>query len=1026
MSAKITESTVEDAALEWFKGLGYSVLHGPDIAPGETSAEREGYGDVVLEARLRRALEKINPAVPAEVVEDAFRKLLRTVHESPAVSMNNQRFHTMLADGVEVEYKNPEGRIAGDRVMLADFDNPDNNDWLVVNQFTVIEGQSTRRPDVVVFLNGLPVGVLELKNPGDEQATVKKAFQQIQTYKHEIPSLFAYNEVIVVSDGLAAKAGTLTSDWEWFLPWRTVEGKDVAETGLPELEVLIRGVFEKKRLLDLLRHFIVFETGESTAVKKMAAYHQFHAVNRAVECTLAATSPGGDRRVGVVWHTQGSGKSLTMTFYAGKIVRHPRMENPTLVVITDRNDLDDQLYGTFSNCRNLLRQKPVQSEGRAHLKELLKVASGGVVFTTIQKFFPEQKGGQYPLLSDRRNIVVIADEAHRSQYDFIDGFARHMRDALPNASFIGFTGTPLELSDRSTPAVFGNYISIYDIQRAIEDGATVPIYYEARLAKLELREEERPKIDPEFEELTEGEEETVKEKLKRRWARIEAMVGTEKRIRLIAKDIVEHFEQRLEVMDGKGMIVCMSRRICVDLYDAIIKLRPGWHSEDNEKGFLKVVMTGSASDPVGWQKHIRNRARREAVAGMFKDPGHPFKLVIVRDMWLTGFDVPCLHTMYIDKPMRGHGLMQTIARVNRVFGDKPGGLVVDYLGIADELRKALSNYTERDRDLTGIDQEEAVAVMVEKYEIITAMFHGFDFSRFFAESSTGKVAVIKEAMEHILSLEDGKRRYMQAVTELSKAFALSVPHEKALAIKDEVGFFQTVRASLTKNTLTIDDGKEPEDLEAAVRQIVSKAVLPGGVVDVFSAAGLKKPDISILSDEFLEEVRNMPQKNLALEALRKLLNDEIKTITRRNLVQARSFSEMLTETIRKYQNRTIEAAQVIAELIELAKEMREAHRRGEKLNLTDEELAFYDALESNESAVEVLGDDTLKVIARELVETVRKNVTIDWTVKESVKARLRTVVRRILRKYGYPPDKQEVATRTVLEQAELLCADWAA
>lgn len=1020
----ITESIIEQATLDWFKKLKYSVLNGPDIAPGELFSERTSYSDVILSERLHNALITINPEIPQEAIEDAYRKLTRIIHESPHLYENNHRFHKILTEGLDVEYRNSEGRIVGDKVWLIDFNDIENNDWLVVNQFTVIEGQSNRRPDVVVFINGLPLGVIELKNPGDEEATVKTAFNQFQTYKADIPSLFPYNQILIASDGIEARAGTLTADWEWFLPWRTIEGEDVAPKGLPELEVLIKGIFEKNKFLDLLRYFLVFEIDGSEIIKKMAGYHQFHAVNKAVECTVKASSPRGDKRVGVVWHTQGSGKSLTMAFYAGKIIQHPAMENPTLVLLTDRNDLDDQLFGTFSRCKDLLRQTPVQAESRENLTELLKVASGGVVFTTIQKFLPE-KNTDFPKLSDRRNIVVIADEAHRSQYDFIDGFARHMRDALPNASFIGFTGTPLELADKSTPAVFGNYISIYDIQRAVEDGATVRIYYEARLARLELKEEERPRIDPEFEEVTEGEEVTVKEKLKRKWAQLEAMVGTEKRIGLVAKDIISHFEKRLEAMDGKGMIVCMSRRICVELYNALINLRPEWHDKNDEKGFLKVVMTGSASDLPEWQQHIRNKSRREKLATNFrKKPEHPFKLVIVRDMWLTGFDAPCLHTMYIDKPMRGHGLMQAIARVNRVFKDKPGGLVVDYLGIADELKKALSDYTERDRDMTGIPQEEAVAVMLEKYEIVAAMMNGFDYSKFFTGSASEKVTNVKEAMEHILSLEDGRNRFMQAVTELSRAFALSVPHEKTIEIRDDVGFFQTIRSALAKNTT--NGPKSPDMLDSAIKQIVSKAIASDEVIDIFASAGLKKPDISILSDEFLEEVRRMPQRNLALETLKKLLNDEIRTLSRRNLVQSKSFAEMLEQTIRKYQNRTIDAAKVILELIELAKEMREAHRRGEKLNLTEEELAFYDALETNDSAVKVLGDETLRTIAHELVKTVRKNVTIDWTVKESVKAKLRTVVKRVLRKYGYPPDKQEKATQTVLAQAELLCSDWVA
>jgi type I restriction enzyme R subunit len=775
----------------------------------------------------------------------------------------------------------------------------------------------------------------------------------------------------------------------------------------------------------LIRHFVVFESSKSSLEKKIAGYHQFHAVNKAVECTLDAASPKGDRRVGVVWHTQGSGKSLTMVFYAGKIVEHPAMSNPTLVVLTDRNDLDGQLFGTFSACKDLLRQTPAQADSREHLQELLRVSSGGVIFTTIQKFLPESKGQKYPPLSDRRNIVVIADEAHRSQYGFIQGFARHMRDALPNASFIGFTATPLEVGDKSTPAVFGDYIDVYDIQRAVEDGATVRIYYEGRLAKLELKEQEKPKIDPEFEEVTEDEEEKTKQKLKSKWARMEAMVGTPKRIGLIAKDIVEHFGERLEAIDGKAMIVCMSRRICVDLYDAIIKLRPDWHSGDDETGVLKIVMTGSASDVLEWQPHIRNKQRREFLANRFKNPDDPLKVVIVRDMWLTGFDVPCLHTMYVDKPMQRHGLMQAIARVNRVFREKPGGLVVDYLGLAHQLKTALADYTESGgKGKPVLDQEEAVAKMLEYYEVCAGIFHGFDYSLFKTGTALQRNAVIPPAAEHVLTQENGKERFMKGIGQLTKAFALSVPHERAMAVRDDVGFFQTVRAVLAKTT--ISSGRPEEELDAAVRQIVSRAVASDQVIDIFSAAGLKRPDISILSDEFLAEVKELPQRNLAFEVLKKLLNDEIKARSKRNLVQARLFSQMLEEAIRKYQNRSVETARVIQELIDLAKDMREANARGEKLGFTDEELAFYDALEVNDSAVKILGDETLRTIARELVDTVRKNTSIDWTVKESVRAKLRTMVKRILRKYGYPPDKQEKATQTVVEQAELLCKDWAA
>jgi type I restriction enzyme R subunit len=1020
MSAGITESVVEDAALAWLEKLGYTTLNGPNIAPGEPIAERASYSDVVLAGRLRSALARINPDIPLDALDEVIRKITRS--DTPNLFENNRRFHQQLTGGVDVEYHANDGRIIHDKAWLIDFSDPGNNDWLAVNQFTVVENRNNRRCDVVIFVNGLPLGVIELKNPGDENATIRGAFNQLQTYKKDIPVLFPYNEILVISDGLEARAGTLTADWERFMPWRTIEGIDLAPKSVPEMEVLIKGMFEKQRLLDLVRNFIVFEVDGSNIAKKMAGYHQFHAVNKAVASTVRAASPEGDKRVGVVWHTQGSGKSLTMVFYSGKIILHPAMSNPTLVIITDRNDLDDQLFGTFALCQDLLRQTPVQAEDREHLQELLRVASGGVIFTTIQKFLPEQGQG-YPLLSERRNIVVIADEAHRSQYDFIDGFARHMHDALPNASFIGFTGTPIELTDRSTPAVFGDYIDIYDIQRSVEDGATVRIYYEGRLAKLALDETERPKIDPEFEEVTEGAETSVKQYYRSKWARLEALVGTEKRIELIAEDLVEHFDLRLSALEGKGMIVCMSRRICVDLYNAIIQLRPDWQHEDDNKGGIKVVMTGSASDRLEWQQHIRNKARREALAKRFKDPSDPLKLVIVRDMWLTGFDAPCLHTMYVDKPMRGHGLMQAIARVNRVFKDKPGGLIVDYLGLADQLKLALAAYSKQDRGEVGIPQEEAVALMLEKYEIVTALFHGFDYSPFISGTPGQRLAVIPAAMEHVLTQQDGKKRFMQVVTELSKAFALAVPHEQALAIRDDVGFFQTVRAAFAKATPS--EGKTQEELDTAIRQIVSKAVAADEVIDIFAAAGLKSPDISILSDEFLQEVRDLPQRNLALELLRKLLNDEIKVTARKNMVLARSFREMLERGIRQYQNRSIESAEIIEELIELAREMRDAHKRGENLGLNEDELAFYDALEVNDSAVKVLGDETLRTIARELVETVRKNVTIDWTVRESVRARMRTLVKRLLRKYGYPPDKQEKATLTILEQAEVLSKEWA-
>ena len=1042
--ASLSESTVEAVALGWLASLGWTVLNGPDIAPETPGAERADYGEVVLHGRLRSALVRLNPDLPDDALEDARRRLTRPA--GATLVARNRDFHRMLVAGVTVEYADANGRVRGGQVRVLDFDEPNGNDWLAINQFTVVENRHGRRPDVVLFVNGLPLAVIELKNPVDENATIHTAFKQLQTYKAEIPSLFAFNAALIVSDGLEARIGTLTAGWEWFKRWRTIAGEALADPSLPQLRVLLDGACDPRRLLAVVRDFIVFEDdGSGALVKKMAGYHQFHAVRTAVAETLRAAAlqavagddahgrsesdrqPGGargDRRIGVVWHTQGSGKSLTMAFYAGRIVREPEMANPTVVVLTDRNDLDDQLFTTFSRCADLLRQLPVQAESRADLRAKLAVESGGVVFTTIQKFFPEEKGDRHPRLSNRRNIVVIADEAHRSQYDFIDGYARHMRDALPNASFIGFTGTPIELADASTRAVFGDHISVYDIQRAVDDEATVPIYYESRLAELTLDETERPQIDAGFEEVTEGEEADRREKLKTKWAQLEAVVGAEQRVALIAHDIVEHFESRTDAMDGKAMVVCMSRRICVQLYRELVRLRPAWRDDDDTRGVVKVVMTGQASDPPDWQAHIGSKARREALAKRFRDPDDPLRMVLVRDMWLTGFDAPSLHTMYVDKPMRGHGLMQAIARVNRVFRDKPGGLVVDYLGLAHELKRALATYTESGgKGRTAVDKEQAVRVMLEKYEICCGLFHGFDRSAWTTGSPADRLNLLPAALEHVLAQEDGKARCLKAVRELSQAFALAVPHPETVRVRDDVSLFQHVRAALSKRTGP--SPKSDEELDHAVRQIVSRAVGSDGVVDIFAAAGLKKPDVSVLSEDFLREVRGMRQRNLAVELLEKLLKGELATRRRKNVVQARSFAEMLEQTIRRYQNRAVEAAQVIEELIGLAREMREANARSGRLGLSDDELAFYDALGVNDSAVQVLGDETLRDIARDLVETVRGNVTIDWTLRENVRANLRRLVKRVLRKHGYPPDRQESATRTVLEQAEMLSAGWA-
>jgi type I restriction enzyme R subunit len=1049
--SNFSESVVEEATLAWLEGLGWFVVHGPEIAPGEADSERSDYRVVTLDGRLHAAIKALNPHLGADQILEVSRKVCNP--EGSSLEMRNRAFHRMLVNGVTVEYKAEDGSIRGTQARIIDFDEPNHNDFLAANQFTIL-GEDERRPDVLLFINGLPIGVIELKNAADHTTDIWKAFNQLQTYKSRIPELFKFNEFLVISDGLEARIGSLTADRERFMPWRTIEGDEVVDDRYTQLQVVLQGVFDRQRCLDLIRYFVVYEDpGNGKLAKKMAGYHQFHAVGIAVEETVRASSPDGgpeavrerrtgyaagpmaegrmgDRRVGVVWHTQGSGKSLTMAFYAGRVILHPAMKNPTLVVLTDRNDLDDQLFGTFAGCHELLRQTPVQARDRAHLRELLSVNAGGVVFTTIHKFFPEKGSREHDLLTNRSNVVVIADEAHRSQYDFVDGYARHMRDALPNASFIGFTGTPIERADANTRSVFGDHISIYDIERAVKDGATVPIYYESRLAKIQISEEAKPKLDSDFEEATEGEETDKKEKLKSKWAALEALVGAENRIGLIAADLVEHFESRLGVMDGKAMVVCMSRRICIELYDAIVALRPDWHSHDDAQGQIKIVMTGSASDDKDWQPHIRTKAKREELANRFKNPADPFKLVIVRDMWLTGFDAPCMHTMYIDKPMKGHGLMQAIARVNRVFRDKPGGLVVDYLGLADQLRQALAAYTENGGTGSAtVDQDEAAAVLLEHYEVCCDLMHGFDWSAWHA-SAGERLTVVKLAMNHVLGLVgpdgklDGKQRFCDAVANLSRAFALAVPHETAIQVRDDVGFFQAVKAALTKN---VGEGKKTKDeIEHAIRQIVSGAIASEGVIDVFEAAGLKKPDISILSDEFLAEVKGMPQRNLAVEMLRKLLEGEVKTRSKSNAVQARVFSKLLEEAVRKYQNRAIETAQIIEEMIQLAKDIKKADERGEELGLTFDEVAFYDALEVNDSAVKVLGDESLRLIAQELVKAVKANVTIDWSLRENVRANLRVIIKRILRKYGYPPDMQLKATETVLEQAELLADNWTA
>ena len=1057
MSTGFAESHVEAAALAWLSDLGCATANGIDIGPDGDKPERANYGDVLLVDRLRVAIARLNPTLTAETRAEVLAKLTQTL--TPSLVEENRRLHRYMVEGVPVEVRRSDGSISGEQARLIDFDEPNANDWLAVNQYTVIENKANRRPDVVIFVNGMPLGVIELKNPGDENATLDGAFNQLQTYKSQITSLFRTNAVLVISDGISARIGSLTADRERFMPWRTVTGDEPAAKGTPELETVLKGVFDRRRFLDIVKDFIVFGDTGSDVSKILAGYHQFHAVRKAVESTLSATSAGGDRKVGVIWHTQGSGKSLLMAFYAGLIIKHPAMQNPTLVVLTDRNDLDDQLFATFSMCKDLLRQTPQQAEDREHLRKLLDRPSGGVIFTTLQKFSPEDDTTNYPALTDRRNVIVIADEAHRSQYGFRAkvesktgkisyGFAKYLRDGLPNASFIGFTGTPIEADDVNTPAVFGDYIDIYDIGRAVEDGATVPIYYESRLARIELDDAEKPKIDAEVADLTEDEAASEQERLKRKWTSAEALVGSDKRLALVAADLVKHFEDRAAALDGKAMVVCMSRRICVALYNAIVKLRPQWHSDDDEAGAIKVVMTGAASDPPAWQPHIgkRPKARRELIAKRAKDAADPLKLIIVRDMWLTGFDAPCMHTMYVDKPMKGHGLMQAIARVNRVFRDKPAGLVVDYIGIAQNLKSALGQYAGHGGEQVGIDEAEAVRVLLEKYEIVRAMFRpdtkgGFDYRPVLSATTTPQVrlAIMAGAIDWVLTLqqadaaketsEEGKkrahRRYADAVVALSKAFALAAASDAAQDIRDEVGFFQAIRAALIKS-VPGDGKKSAADRELAIQQIVSRAVVSTEIVDIMKAAGLECPDISILSDDFLAEVRTTEKKNLAIEALKKLINGDVRSQSKRNVTQSKAFSERLEAAISRYHTNALTTAQVIEELIQLAKDIRAARARGEETGLTDEEIAFYDALAENESARQVMGEPALRVIAHELVASIKSNVSVDWMHREAARARMRVLVKRLLRKYGYPPDLQDAAVQKVLQQAEALSADWAA
>ena len=1062
--SKLTESAIEDFAIKLFERQGYTHIHAPNIAPDSDTPERSNYADVFLTGRLEQAVKRINPKLPANARQTALKEVQRI--NSPELLTNNETIHRLLTEGVPVSTQK-DGDERGERVWLIDFTHPDNNEFVVANQFTVIENHQNKRPDLVLFINGLPLVVIELKNVTDENATLKAAYQQLDTYKHTIPSLFNTNALLVISDGLEAKAGSLSAGFTRFMTWKSADGKAEASHLVSQLETLILGMLNKPTLLDLLRHFIVFEKSKKEdpttgvisihTVKKLAAYHQYYAVNAAVESTLRAAAiadpsqikespasyglpgvvnqPKGDKKAGVVWHTQGSGKSLSMVFYTGKIVL--KLDNPTVLIITDRNDLDDQLFDTFAASKQLLRQDPVQADNREQLKNLLKVASGGVVFSTIQKFQPET-GNVYEQLTDRRNIVVIADEAHRTQYGFsaktvdeknadgdvigkrvVYGFAKYLRDALPNATYLGFTGTPIEKTDVNTPAVFGNYVDIYDIAQAVEDGATVRIFYESRLAKVALSEEGKKLVRELDEDLAE-EDLTTTQRAKAKWTQMEALIGSPARIRNIAQDIVTHFEARQEVFEGKGMVVSMSRRIAADLYAEIIKLRPAWHDDALDKGIIKVVMTASSSDGPVLAKHHTTKEQRKQLAERMKDDTDPLKLVIVRDMWLTGFDAPSMHTLYIDKPMKGHNLMQAIARVNRVYKDKPGGLVVDYLGIAADLKEALSFYSDAGgKGDPTLLQEQAVALMLEKIEVIAAMYHGFAYENYFDTDTAGKLALILAAEEHILGLEDGKKRYINQVTALSQAFAIAIPHEQALDAKDEVAFFQAIKARLAKFD-SPGEGRSSDEIDTTIRQVIDKALVSEQVVDIFDAAGIKKPDISILSDEFLAELKDHEHKNVALEVLKKLLNDELKVRAKKNLVQSKSLMEMLETAIKRYQNKILTAAEVIDELIKISKEIVASDDEAKHMGLSDFEYAFYTAVANNDSARSLMQQDKLRELAVVLTQRVRENAAIDWTIKESVKAKLKVIIKRTLRQYGYPPDMQLLATETVLKQAEMI------
>ncbi len=1075
MPNSLNEAAIETLAIELLQQQGYTHLYAPDIAPDSDTPERNHYDDIFLNKRLETALHRINPTIAPTILQTALKQLQRI--QSPDLLTNNETFHRLLTEGIPVSYQK-DGNDRGDLVWPIDFTHPENNEFIVANQFTVIENNQNKRPDLILFINGIPLVVIELKNAIAEAATLKTAYHQLETYKQTIPSLFTPNAFLIISDGLEARAGSLSAGFTRFMAWKTADGKTQASPLISQLETLIQGMLNKTTILDLIRHFIVFEKAKKadpktgiislSTTKKLAAYHQYYAVNAAVTSTRRAVDldtfddlrsvkdhrtkesptsyglpyvkdqPKGDRKAGVVWHTQGSGKSLSMVFYTGKIVL--TLDNPTILVITDRNDLDDQLFDTFAAAKQLLRQDPIQAENRDQLKDLLKVASGGVIFSTIQKFQPAE-GNIYEQLSDRRNIIVIADEAHRTQYGFsaktidekddqgqiigkkvVYGFAKYLRDALPNATYLGFTGTPIEKNDVNTPAVFGNYVDIYDIAQAVEDGATVRIFYESRLAKVSLSPEGK-KLIAQLDTELDPEDLPSSQQAKSKWVKMEALIGSKQRIQNIAQDIVTHFEARQAVFSGKGMIVSLSRRIAAALYAEIINLRPDWHDDDPSKGCIKVVMTAGSSDGPQLAQHHTTKDQRKRLADRMKNDDDPLKLVIVRDMWLTGFDAPSMHTLYIDKPMKGHNLMQAIARVNRVHKDKPGGLIVDYLGIAADLKEALSFYSDAGgKGDPAVAQEQAVALMLEKLEIVSAMYHGFAYENYFAADTAQKLSLILAAENHILGIEDGQKRYLNEVTALSQAFAIAIPHEQALDAKDEVGFFQAVKARLTKFD-SHGEGERNDELETTIRQVIDQALVSEQVIDVFDAAGIKKPDISILSDEFLAELKGYEHKNIALEVLKKLLNDELKARTKRNLVQSKTLMEMLENTIKKYQNKILTAAEVMEELIRISKEIVSSDAQAQEMGLSDYEYAFYTAVADNDSARELMQQDKLRELAVVLTQKIRENASIDWTLKESVRAKLKVIVKRILRQYGYPPDMQLLATETVLKQAEMIAQE---